>query len=208
MINPQTQTPARSNDMLARWAVYGLLALAMWAGVRQIERPADSAQAQGTIPVFATDAPAAPTPTLGLPSYGLAAPTMIPEQVALPAPVWPADALAVAPAPAEQNNGDYIANVGAQAPHSPRGDVEPQAPSYEAGPVAYPDQGVIIDPSGVNAPPAGIAVAVPPISAAQVAVLGARESNTCPAGQTFYPRTGCHAEGSGGPQPGAVGEDK
>jgi len=206
MINPQT--PARSNDMLARWAVYGLLCLALWAGVKGLERPADSAQAQGVIPVFATDAPAAPTPTLGLPSYGLSAPTMIPEQVTPPAPVWPADVLAAAPAPAAQDNGDYIANVGAQAAHSPRGDVEPQAPSYEAGPVAYPDQGVIIDPSGVNAPVEGIAVAVPPISAAQVAVLSTRQSNTCPGAEIFYPRTGCHLKGSGGPQPGAVGETR
>jgi len=204
MINPQTTT--RSNDMLARWFVYGLATIALWAGVHQLERPADSAQAQGTIPVFATDAPAAPTPTLGLPSYGLAAPTMIPEQVTPPAPVWPADVLASAPEAAPQP--DYLDVVGAQAAHSPRGDVEPQAPSYEAGPVAYPDQGIVIDPSGVNAPAEGIAVAVPPISAAQIAVLSTRQSNTCPSGETFYPRTGCHAEGSGGPQPGAVGETR
>jgi|GEM_PF-5941578 len=204
MINVQT---ARSNDMLARYAVYGLLCLAAWAGVKGLERPADSAQAQGPI-LFATPAPtpALPTAAPDAPAFVLAAPTMIPEQVTPPAPVWPPELLAPAPAPAAQDNGDYIANVGAQAAHSPRGDVEPQAPSYEAGPVSYPDQGVIIDPNGANAPAEGIAVAVPPISAAQVAVLSTRQSNTCPAGQMFYPRTGCHLEGSGGPQPGAVGE--
>lgn len=200
--------PARSNDMLARYAVFGLLGLALWAGVRQIERPTDSAQAQGIIILDATPTPALPTPA---PALTLIAPTMAAVDaapVALPAPVWPADMVAPAQEAQPEDDGDYIANVGAQSPHSPRGDVEPPPEQYQAGPVLYPDQNVIIDPSGAPALAEGIAVAVPPISAAQAAVLSVRQSNTCPSGEIFYPRTGCHAEGSGGPQPGAVGETR
>jgi len=37
------------------------------------------------------------------------------------------------------------------------------------------------------------------------AIVPMHSSNTCPAGQVFYPRTGCHTPGSGGAMPGAVG---
>jgi len=206
-----TTTPR--NDMLARYAVYGLCALALWAGVRSLERPADSAQAQD-IPLFATPAPtpALPTPAIELPAFGMAAPTPPPvESVPVVLPVENAP-VAAQEAPQEAQaaqGGDYIANVGAQAAHSPRGDVDPPA-SFETGPIAYPENGdgmiVVIDPNGIPPQVEGIAAAVPHISEAQAQVIGARQSNGCPSGQVFYPRTGCHLEGSGGPQPGAVGE--
>ena len=209
----QTNTTPR-NDMLARYAVYGLCALAMWAGVRSLEHPADSAQAQD-IHLFATEAPtpALPTPALDAPGLVLIAPT--PTANELPAPVWPVQNAPVASqdgsgAAQDAQGGDYIANVGAQAAHSPRGDVDAPA-SFETGPIAQPANGdgmiVVIDPNGSNTDPLeGIAAAVPHISQAQAQVIGARTSNGCPDGQIFYPRTGCHLEGSGGPQPGAVGE--
>jgi hypothetical protein len=104
----------------------------------------------------------------------------------------------------------YIANVGAQAQHSPRGDSPAQPPSYSSGPVAQPAANgaqIIIDPRPAPAL-ADVAHAVPPISAEQAAVLAARQSNGCAAGQIFYPRTGCHTPGSGGAQPGAVSESR
>ncbi len=205
-----TTTPR--NDLLARYAVYGLCALALWAGVRAVERPTESARAQDII-LQATATPALPTAVLA-PVVGLAPPTLVPVDIvppSLPTPAWPAD---MAPVTAQEapgategaGGGDYIANVGAQAAHSPRGDVDDPPPAMQSGPILYPDQNIIIDPN--PAPPLpGMAVAVPAISSAQAQILGARQSDTCPAGQVFYPRTGCHLEGSGGPQPGAVGEN-
>ncbi len=206
----QTTTTPR-NDLIARYAVYGLCALALWAGVRAVERPTESARAQDII-LQATATPALPTPALA-PVVDLALPTPVPLDVAppsLPAPVWPADMTPVtaqeAPGATEGDNAEYLAVVGAQAAHSPRGDVDDPPPSMQSGPILYPDQNIIIDPNPAP-PPVGMAVAVPAISAAQAQVLGARTSDSCPLGQVFYPRTGCHLEGSGGPQPGAVGEN-
>lgn len=182
------------NDPIARFAVFALLALALWASFAPA-RP--DVQAQDII-IMATPTPSLPTPALALD------PAVV---FALPTPVWIDSPAVTSQEPFSgteaSEGGDYIANVGEQAPHSPRGDVEhPQ--SFDSGPVLYPDQGIIIDPL----PPAemGIAVAVPPISAEQIAVIGARESHGCAAGETFYPRTGCHMPSSGGPMPGAVGE--
>lgn len=224
-------------DTLAIYAVYGLLALMLYAGVRQIERPADNAQAQDII-IMATPTPALPT----------AAPAIAPIVDALPTPAWtaPAAAPATEPPPAAYSGapsasgpeigaggpGDYIANVGAQAPHSPRGDVAPpvdepvednSAPDGCPFPIvngicgngvlaktvpdddAFGSKPIADSPDPQHSEP--LAVAVPPISDAQAAIIGARTSATCPAGQVFYPRTGCHLEGSGGPMPGAVGEE-
>ncbi len=207
-----TTTPR--NDLLARYAVYGLCALALWAGVRAVERPAESARAQDII-LQATATPALPSPALA-PVVDLALPTPVPVDIvppALPTPVWPADVAPVAAqdgsGEAQVDNADYLANVGAQAAHSPRGDVDEPPPSMDIGPIAVPlpSGAILVTNPVLPAPAPAMAVAVPAISAAQAQVLGARTSDTCPDGQVFYPRTGCHAEGSGGPQPGAVGEN-
>jgi len=203
----QTTSTTRPNDPIAMLVVYGLLALMLYAGVKAFDRAPDPAQAQGPI-IIATPALPTAVPT-DAPAFVLAAPTPAPAPTDAPIePIAPAPALASQDGPGEAiaPPAEYLDVVGAQAPHSPRGDVADPPASYEAGPILYPDQGIVIDPSGVNAPEAGIAVAVPAISAEQAAIIGARQSATCPDGQTFYPRTGCHLEGSGGPQPGAVGE--
>lgn len=49
------------------------------------------------------------------------------------------------------------------------------------------------------------AIFVPTISAAQAENYASRGSGSCPAGQVFVPRSGCHTPGSGGAMPGAVG---
>lgn len=183
------------NDPIARFAVFALLALALWASFAQIQPKAD---AQGIIILDATPTPALPTPAL---APALLLPTIDPPIApALDSPILTSPDAAPAPA---ADPAEYLANVGAQAPHSPRGDVE-HPPSFDSGPVLYPDSNIIIDP--LPQVEMGIAVAVPAISAEQAAVIGARESHGCAAGETFYPRTGCHRMGSGGPLPGAVGE--
>lgn len=208
----QTSIPIRRrrNDTLAMLFVYGLITLIAVAGVRQFTRPEANANAQENR-VFWTPTPALAT---AVPTDAPAATLTAPTLEGAPEATGPAY-LDVSPDPAPQNgaqeadvpdNGSYIANVGAQAAHSPRGDVALPEPQYDGGPIVYPDQNIIVDPSSVNAPPEGVAVAVPHIGADQAAIIGARQSATCPDGQVFYPRTGCHAPGSGGPQPGAVGE--
>lgn len=207
------------NDIAARCAIFALLALALWANVYHIERPA-SAQADPQ-DIILTATPALPTPALAAPLVDLAQSTPIPDALAvapaeLPAPVWPADAapaMAIAP-PIElpvPDTGAYLAVVGAQAEHSPRGDVAP-LDAAQTGPMLMPAVGdtpaYIVVPQGAEMAPGAIASSVPPISADQAAILAQRESNTCPSGMVFYPRTGCHLEGSGGPMPGAVGESR
>lgn len=194
--------PSR-HDPLARVAVLALLALALWSSVARLEQPA---AAQGIIIIDATPTPSLPTPALALdapaPALMLIAPTPAAEPVVAPA-LMAAEPQAVDVPPADPS---YLTVVGAQAPHAIRdGDNPPAPPSFDTGPIAYPDQGIVIDPNVPAAAPS-IAVAVPPISSDQAAVLGQRTSNGCAPGETFYPRTGCHAAGSGGPQPGAVGE--
>src|SRR5580765_8526063 len=75
-------TPTVHNDPLARYAVYALMALALWAGVRSLERAPDPAQAQGPI-ILAT--PALPTAIPEAPAIMLIAPTLIPPPGAVPA---------------------------------------------------------------------------------------------------------------------------
>lgn len=96
----------------------------------------------------------------------------------------------------------YLANVGAQAPHSPRGDVaHPSTPDVQELPSGAL---IVTEPAPSVVDPNAQAVAVPALSQEQAAVIGARESNGCAAGQVFYPRSGCHTPGSGGAMPGAV----
>jgi len=190
------------NDPLARLAVIALLALALWSSVIQLEQPA--ADAQGIIILEATPTPTLPTPALSDPALLLIAPTIAPaiapaaESPALTSP--DAAPATIAPDPAE-----YIQIVGAQADHAIRDGSSDAPPAYETGPILIPDENIIVDPNPPSAEP-GIAVAVPPITSDQALVLAQRTSHGCPIGQTFYPRTGCHLSGSGGPQPGAVGE--
>jgi len=78
------------NDPLARYAVYALMALALWAGVRSLERAPDPVQAQGPI-IFAT--PALPT---GIPADPPAPAIMLIAPTPIP---LPEGATAAAPAP-------------------------------------------------------------------------------------------------------------
>jgi len=202
--------------MAARFAIFGLVGFALWAQVYRIERPA-SAQGEPAQDIYMTATPALPSPALA-PVVDLAQPTPEPAALAqaqqLPAPQWTAEQLAPAPAIAPPielpvpDTGAYLANVGAQAEHSPRGDVD-DPPMAQTGPILMPASGdqpaYIVAPIGAVVPDA-MAAAVPPISAAQAEVIGARTSNGCAMGQVFFPRTGCHTPGSGGPQPGAVSE--
>lgn len=214
----------KRNDPIARIALFVMLAVALWANVYQFQTAPDSALAQG--PGFriidATPTPALPTPA-ELPALDLAVATPVPELAPTAAPGWldqglvavgtagdqfasdQAAALAAEQAAADQ--AQYLANVGAQAAHSPRGDNPEQPPAYGTGPVSFPatdDQpAMIIDPN-MPAPDPQLAAAVPAISADQAAVLAQRESNGCAPGEVFYPRTGCHMPGSGGDMPGAV----
>lgn len=212
-----TLTIPTQRDPLARGALLLLIAGVIYALAATLgSTSTPQAQAQGVIILDATATPALPEWT-PVPAVELAAAT--------PAPGWLDRQLASAAdtangfandqanqlaheqadaAAAEQAAHDqYLANVGAQAAHSPRGDVN-APPAYTSGPVVYPAENIIIDPNPAPAP-AGIAVQSPPISQEQAAIIGARQSNGCAAGEVFYPRTGCHQPGSGGPQPGAVG---
>lgn len=207
----QTSTSARRNDSMAIFVIYGLLLLIAWAGVHQLDRPTDRASAQNYIIQTAT--PPLPTPAIApaiAPALVLSAPTPAPDRALPASTVDPGDSAGATVDPGDAAAPDpaaYLAIVGQQAPHSPRGDVPPPPPDYVSGPILYPDQNVIIVPAESLDSPAviGPAVAVPPISAQQAAVIGARTSNTCAPGEMFYPRTGCHAPGSGGPQPGPIG---
>jgi len=206
--------PART--LAARFAIFGLVGLALWAQVYRIERPV-SAQGEPDIILQATPTAALPTPALAAPVVDLSQPTPEPAALAqaqqLPAPQWTAEQLAPvivesAPAALPEPSASYLENVGAQADHSPRGNVD-EPPPAQTGPILMPATGdqpaYIVAPIGAVVPDA-MAAAVPPISAAQAEVIGARTSNGCAMGQVFFPRTGCHTPGSGGPQPGAVSE--
>lgn len=107
-----TNPSARSNDTLARYAVYALCTLALWAGVRQLERPATSAQAQDIIILQATPTPALPTPAPDAPAFVLIAPT--PAPVAAPEAPTPVQGEEAAPAPLSapiDNSGGMIADT-------------------------------------------------------------------------------------------------
>ncbi len=110
-------------------------------------------------------------------------------QVAPPAPAYSAPIPTLQPAQAEI--------IGAQQPHAIRGAEPTPAPVVD---IPAPE---FVAP--VELPPAA---PVPTIDSAQVTVIGARQSNGCAPGETFYPRSGCHATGSGGAMPGPVGEGK
>jgi hypothetical protein len=226
----------KRNDPFARLALIALFALALWANVSQFRSstPAQASPGYTILEGPATATPALPTPA---PALAFALPTPTPamqiEQPDTSAPLlanWLDQQLAQAGDLSEQfardqaaalaseqaasqaaaEQAQYLANVGAQAAHSPRGDVPEPPPSFDAGPIALPPENgvqIIIDPAPAPAL-ADVAHAVPPISAEQAVVIAARQSNGCAAGQIFYPRTGCHTPGSGGAQPGAVGESQ
>lgn len=210
----------KRNDPISKVLLLGLLAAALWANVRNIEHPAQALASGDPFAVIdASPTPALPTaPPVELPA--LAVPTPAPELVGgeligdpaiVPDEVPPGD-----PPIDPIDNSDYLANVGAQAPHSPRGDSSDPPPS-QTGPVLIPASGdepaSILVPAGSpdpNAPPAApevpaMAVAVPHTTEVQAAVAAERESRGCAPGQVFYPRSGCHTPGSGGDMPGAVG---
>jgi hypothetical protein len=212
-----TSTPRADpvRHMAARFAIFGLVGVALWANVYRMERPA-AAQGEPPQDIYMTATPALPSPALA-PVVDLAQPTPEPAALAqaqqLPAPQWTAEqlapvAVADAPAALPEPSTSYLENVGAQADHSPRGNVD-EPPPAQTGPILMPasdgQPAYIVAPVGAVVPDA-MAAAVPPISAAQAEVIGARTSNGCAMGQVFFPRTGCHTPGSGGPQPGAVSE--
>lgn len=114
-------------------------------------------------------------------------PAPAPVQVAPPAPAYSAPLPTLQPAQAEI--------IGAQQPHAIRGAEPTPAPVVD---IPAPE---FVAP--VELPPAA---PVPTIDNAQATVIGARQSNGCAAGETFFPRVGCHATGSGGAMPGPVGE--
>ena len=220
------------NDPAARAGLFALLAAVAYIAFSTLGQVAPTS-AQSDIILMATPQPTAalPTPAPGVPAFALAVPTpesaswvdqalggvnvaahqFADEQAARLSSEQAAAQAAEAQAAAEQAARDqYLANVGAQAAHSPRGDVPQPAPSFETGPIVQPPdsagQVIVIDPNPAPVAPAPqIAVAVPHISAEQAVVIGERQSNGCAPGEVFYPRTGCHLPGSGGPQPGAVG---
>lgn len=107
--------------------------------------------------------------------------------------------------PATLDNSQYLANVAAQAPHSPRS--EPTAAPAQAAPATQPKAPAAAQPEAPAAPAAD-AAPIPTLPPEQAAIIAGQQSNSCPAGQKFYPRTGCHAEGSAGPMPGPVGGAK
>lgn len=187
-------------DPIARGVLLVLLGAALYLNVVTLSPPVQ-AQSDTTTIIYVQPTPALPTadPALAIdvPPVDGAAPAL---ELAAPTPEpW------IAPTePPPVDNSDYLANVGAQEGHSPRGDVA-HPPSFTTGDVHDPeinggDYIVIV----ATALPS-YAVAVPPLSDAQAAVLAERDSNGCASGQVFMPRTGCHTPGSGGAQPGAVG---
>lgn len=225
------------NDPISKILLCVLLAAALWANVAQFEQPTQANASPGYTIINATPqpTPALPTAPAELPAFGLAAPTPTPQSwldqglaavgaagdqfaqsqadqlAAEQATALAAQQAEAARLAAEQAARDqYLANVGAQASHSPRGNTNDPPPS-QTGPIAQPDGAIIVpagsdygDPAPDPAAPA-IAVAVPGASAEQQAVIGARTSNGCKDGEVFYPRSGCHLPGSGGAMPGAVG---
>lgn len=112
-----------------------------------------------------------------------------PAQVA---PAAPAVQPAYVPAPLPTIQPAQAEIIGAQAPHAIRGAEPTPAPA-----IAAP-----VEVAPVDLPPAA---PVPTIAPAQAEIIGARTSNGCAAGEVFYPRSGCHATGSGGAMPGPVG---
>ena len=111
-------------------------------------------------------------------------PPPAPVHVAPPAPAYSAPTPTLQPAQAEI--------IGQQQPHAIRGAEPTPAPAQPAPEFVAP----------VELPPAA---PVPTIQPAQATVIGARQSNGCATGEVFYPRSGCHATGSGGAMPGPVG---
>ena len=222
----QLTIPQRK-DPLARFILLAMFASVCYMAVMSITATVEPAQAQGVIIINGTPQPTPPLPTSD-PALVFAVATPTPQgwldtalgnasaaadqfaadqQAQLAAEQAAAQAQAEADAAAQAAHDQYLANVGAQAKHSPRGDVQ-ATPAFQSGPVAAPNGIVIIDNPSAAAtavPLPGYAQVVPTISDEQKAVLAERDSNSCPPGEIFYPRAGCHTPGSSGPQPGPVG---
>lgn len=186
-----TLTLPTQRDPIARMALFALIGVALYLAAyaapqpAQVEAKANPVIAFQTVVATPTLAPIEPT---AAPAEAAAPPTMAPvalaEPTAEPAPV--ADAPPADPAA-------YLANVGDQAPHSPRGSDRNEV---QILPTAAPPPSEV-DPNAQAAP-------LPTLAPAQAAVIGARQANGCAPGQVFVPRSGCHTPGSAGPQPGAV----
>jgi len=229
-------TSTRPNDPIAMLVVYGLLALMIYAGVKAFDRTPDPAQAQGPIIIATpalptavpTDAPAfvlaaptpAPAPTEAAPVYSDVSADSAPQNGA--GDVGYLDTVGAQAPHAIRDSESDLPTIEPDAINDPAqngGNVAPDGCPFPIvnGVCANGALAKSIDDSAIGSKstvPAGpeparaapIAVAVPAISAEQAAIIGARQSHGCPDGQVFYPRTGCHLPGSGGPQPGAVGE--
>lgn len=174
-----TLTLPTQRDPIARMALFALVASALYLAAYAAPQPAQAEAKANPVIAFQT---VVATPTLGLPQptaapvEAAAPPTMAPvalvEPTADPAP--PADA----PPP---DPGAYIANVGEQAPHSPRGS---ERGEVQIVPTAAPE------PSQVD--PNAQAVPIPTLAPEQAAVMAQRTANGCAPGQVFVPRSGCH----------------
>ncbi len=202
-------------------SVAGVLCLA-WLGVQAatVPMPAGAApvtlvatpqpaqaEAFDAVPAPADPAPTAdpaPPPSDPAPEAApvMSVPTAEPPVIAA-APPTAADAPASAAVQSAPLQPEYAAVIQAQAAHSPRGDVEVAAPAPVEVPL--PSGAVVLNPAPAPEPsqvdPNAHAVPAAPLGAEYAENIQARQSNSCPDGQVFYPRSGCHAPGSGGTQP-------
>jgi len=161
---------SRPNDPIARYAVFGLVALALWAGVRQIEKPAQAQTGDpGIIILQATATPALPTPlapalAIEQPTPAIAPPETLsvpeapiavqPDAPQLPAPVWTDAQLSSAPVVAVETESIPEA---APDPALTYGTPEFNHALSEA----YQDLPTLQCPCGVDEQPATIAVSQP-----------------------------------------------
>ncbi len=218
MQSTMNYTPRR--DPIAKFtlvgAVAGVLCLA-WLGVLSTPMASPTA-AQDSILIAtpavqsALAAEAVPAP----PPVEPTAPPLEPEQAPAEVPamsvptVEPSGAVVAEPPPqaaaavqAAPLEAAYAAVIQAQADHSPRGDVAPAAPAPVE--VTLPSGVVVQSPAPKEAPspvdPNAHATQAAPLSQDYATAIQVRQSANCPAGQVFYPRTGCHATGGGGAMP-------
>lgn len=196
----QQLTIPQQRDPIARLALFALVGAALWVAAATPSAPTLAQAEQPPIVAIQKEIVIA-TPTLGLPEPTAPAPMVPGLAGAQPTPQPPIarveptqEPAPVVEAPAA-DAADYVANVGEQAPHSPRGDNRGEIIIV---PTAAPE------PSEVD--PNAQAVPIPTLAPEQAAVIAQRQSNGCAPGQVFVPRSGCHTPGSGGAQPGPVGQ--